>query len=42
MLKFENIAKVGDVIRAYDFKPMLKVKFQLSLTNKVTRHLKFQ
>lgn len=22
MLKFENIAKVGDVIRAYDFKPM--------------------
>jgi len=21
MLKFENIAKVGDVIRAYDFKP---------------------
>lgn len=23
MLKFENVAKVGDVIRAYDFKPML-------------------
>ena len=22
MLKFENIAKVGDVIRAYDFTPM--------------------
>jgi hypothetical protein len=22
MLKFENIAKVGDIIRAYDFKPM--------------------
>ena len=22
MLKFENVAKVGDVIRAYDFKPM--------------------
>jgi hypothetical protein len=22
MLKFEKIAKVGDVIRAYDFKPM--------------------
>lgn len=22
MLKFEGIAKVGDVIRAYDFKPM--------------------
>ena len=22
MLKFENIAQVGDVIRAYDFKPM--------------------
>ena len=21
MLKFENIAKIGDVIRAYDFKP---------------------
>jgi len=21
MLKFENIAKVGDIIRAYDFKP---------------------
>jgi hypothetical protein len=21
MLKFENVAKVGDVIRAYDFKP---------------------
>jgi hypothetical protein len=23
MLKFANIAKVGDTIRAYDFKPML-------------------
>lgn len=23
MLKFENIAKVGDVIRSYDFKPMI-------------------
>lgn len=23
MLKFENVAKVGDVIRAYDFKPMV-------------------
>lgn len=23
MLKFEKIAKVGDVIRAYDFKPMV-------------------
>lgn len=23
MLKFENIAKVGDTIRAYDFKPMV-------------------
>ncbi len=22
MLKFEGIAKVGDIIRAYDFKPM--------------------
>jgi hypothetical protein len=22
MLKFENVAKVGDIIRAYDFKPM--------------------
>lgn len=22
MLKFENVAKVGDYIRAYDFKPM--------------------
>jgi hypothetical protein len=22
MLKFENIAKAGDIIRAYDFKPM--------------------
>jgi hypothetical protein len=22
MLKFENIAKIGDIIRAYDFKPM--------------------
>lgn len=22
MLKFKNIAKIGDVIRAYDFKPM--------------------
>lgn len=21
MLKFENVAKVGDIIRAYDFKP---------------------
>jgi hypothetical protein len=23
MLKFANIAKIGDTIRAYDFKPML-------------------
>lgn len=23
MLKFEKVAKVGDVIRAYDFKPMV-------------------
>ena len=23
MLKFANVAKVGDVIRAYDFKPMV-------------------
>lgn len=23
MLKFEKVAQVGDVIRAYDFKPML-------------------
>jgi hypothetical protein len=23
MLKFENVAKTGDVIRAYDFKPMV-------------------
>jgi hypothetical protein len=23
MLKFANVAKVGDTIRAYDFKPML-------------------
>lgn len=22
MLKYENVAKVGDLIRAYDFKPM--------------------